>query len=173
MKVYVTVNTLAADRELSSVEKIVRDINRAGADAVIVADLGVARLIREVCPELPIHASTQMTVHNLEGVKRMAELGFTRVVLARELSREEIKYICKESPVELEVFVHGALCMSYSGQCLLSSAIGGRSGNRGLCAQPCRLPFKVQNGTGHDLSLKDLSIISNISLQIKLLSESI
>ncbi len=164
VKVYVTVNTLANDRELSSVEKICRDINRSGADAVIVADLGIARLIREVCPELPIHASTQMTVHNLEGVKKMAELGFTRVVLARELSREEIKYICKESPIELEVFVHGALCMCYSGQCEMSAVIGKRSGNRGLCAQPCRMQYKLgERGTvAYPLSLRDLCLADYI-----------
>ena len=164
VKVYVTVNTLAADREFSAVEKVVRDINRSGADAVIVADLGVARLIREVCPELPIHASTQMTVHNLEGVKRMAELGFTRVVLARELSREEIRHICKESPVELEVFVHGALCMCYSGQCEMSAVIGQRSGNRGLCAQPCRMQYKLgeRGGASYPLSLRDLCLADYI-----------
>ena len=160
VKVYVTVNTLANDRELSSVEKVCRDINRSGADAVIVADLGIARLIREVCPALPIHASTQMTVHNLEGVRKMAELGFTRVVLARELSREEIRHICKESPIEIEVFVHGALCMCYSGQCEMSAVIGKRSGNRGLCAQPCRMQYKLgERGTvAYPLSLRDLCL---------------
>ncbi|MBQ5778072.1 MAG: U32 family peptidase, partial [Oscillospiraceae bacterium] len=165
VKVYVTVNTLVNDREMSAVEKIVRDINRAGADAAIVADLGVARLIREVCPHLPIHASTQMTVHNLDGVKKLAELGFSRVVLARELSREEIKKICEESPVELEVFVHGALCMCYSGQCEMSAVIGKRSGNRGLCAQPCRMNYKLgeRGGEAYPLSLKDLCLADYIT----------
>lgn len=164
VKVYVTVNTLVNDREIKAVEKVCREINRAGADAVIVADLGVARLIREVCPALPIHASTQMTVHNLEGVRKMAELGFTRVVLARELSREEIRKICKESPVELEVFVHGALCMCYSGQCEMSAVIGKRSGNRGLCAQPCRMQYKLgERGAGsYPLSLRDLCLADYI-----------
>jgi len=165
VKIYVTVNTLARDRELKSVEKICRDINRAGADAVIVADLGVARLIREVAPELPIHASTQMTVHNIEGVKYLASLGFSRVVLARELSREEILRVCRESPIELEVFVHGALCMCWSGQCEMSAVIGRRSGNRGLCAQPCRLQYTLGEapvGT-YPLSLKDLCLADFIT----------
>jgi len=164
VKVYVTVNTLVNDREMKAVEKVCREINRAGADAVIVADLGVARLIREVCPALPIHASTQMTVHNLEGVRKMAELGFSRVVLARELTREEIKKICKESPVELEVFVHGALCMCYSGQCEMSAVIGQRSGNRGLCAQPCRMQYKLgeRGGSSYPLSLRDLCLADYI-----------
>ncbi len=165
VKVYVTVNTLVNDREMTAVEKVCRDINRAGADAVIVADLGVAKLIREVCPDLPIHASTQMTVHNIEGVRRLAELGFTRVVLARELSREEIKKICKESPVKLEVFVHGALCMCYSGQCEMSAVIGQRSGNRGLCAQPCRMQYKLgeRGSVAYPLSLSDLCLADYIT----------
>ncbi len=162
--VYVTVNTLASDREMEDVEKLVREINRAGVDAAIVADLGIARLIREVCPTLPIHASTQMTVHNIEGVRALSELGFSRVVLARELSRDEIKKICKESPVEIEVFVHGALCMCYSGQCEMSAVIGRRSGNRGLCAQPCRMEYKMsENGAAtYALSLSDLCLADYI-----------
>ena len=123
----------------------------------------IAKLIREVCPDLPIHASTQMTVHNLDGVRRLAEIGFTRVVLARELSREEIKKICKESPVELEVFVHGALCMCYSGQCEMSAVIGQRSGNRGLCAQPCRMQYSLGGRMDdYPLSLKDNCLIQHI-----------
>lgn len=164
VKVYVTVNTLARDREMAEVEKICRSINNAGVDAVIVADLGVARLFREVAPDLPLHASTQMTVHNLAGVKQLAELGFTRAVLARELTRDEIRAICKESPIELEVFVHGALCMCYSGQCEMSAVIGSRSGNRGLCAQPCRMQYKLGEGLGgtYPLSLKDLCLADYI-----------
>ena len=165
VKVYVTVNTLATDRELKSVEKICRDINRAGVDAVIVADLGVAHLFREVAPDLPLHASTQMTVHNIEGVRYLASLGFTRVVLARELSREEIRAIAEESPVELEVFVHGALCMCWSGQCEMSAVIGRRSGNRGLCAQPCRMQYKLGENSPecYPLSLSDLCLADYIT----------
>lgn len=164
VKVYVTVNTLARDREMARVEEVCREINRAGADAVIVADLGIARLFREVAPDLPLHASTQMTVHNLDGVKYLASLGFTRAVLARELSREDIKAICKESPIELEVFVHGALCMCWSGQCEMSAVIGQRSGNRGLCAQPCRLQYKLteMGDSVYALSLKDLCLADYI-----------
>ncbi len=165
VKVYVTVNTLITDREAERVEALAREINRAGADAVIVADFGVARIFREVAPELPLHASTQMTVHNLDGVRHLASLGFSRVVLARELSREEIRHICKESPVELEVFVHGALCMCYSGQCEMSAVIGRRSGNRGLCAQPCRMQYKLgeTGATAYPLSLRDLCLADYIT----------
>ena len=126
-------------------------------------DLSIVSLVREYFPDFPIHASTQMTVHSLDGVIMAEKLGVKRVVLARELSEKEIKYICDNSNIEIEVFVHGALCMCLSGQCYLSSMLGGRSGNRGLCAQPCRLPFAVKNGTGHDLSLKDMSYIEHIS----------
>ncbi len=160
VKVYVTLNTLATDRELSAVERICRVINRAGADAAIVADMGVARLVREVAPDLPIHGSTQMTVHSLGGVMHLHSCGFSRVVLSRELNGAEIAYICKNSPIEIEVFVHGALCMCYSGQCQMSAVIGRRSGNRGLCAQPCRLPYTLDesmHGT-YPLSLKDLCL---------------
>ncbi len=165
VKTNITLNTLLTDRELARAEEIVKQINRIGADAVIVADWGLARMIRQVAPELPIHASTQMTIHSLDGVKYAAEHGFSRVVLSRELSREQISYICKNSPVEIEVFAHGALCMCYSGQCYLSGVIGGRSGNRGLCAQPCRLPyqFNEKGRQGHPLSLKDLCLAENLS----------
>ncbi len=160
VKVYVTLNTLATDRELSEVERICRIISRAGADAVIVADMGIARLVREVTPDLPIHGSTQMTVHSLGGVMHLHSCGFTRVVLSRELNGAEIAYICKNSPIEIEVFVHGALCMCYSGQCQMSAVIGPRSGNPGLGAQPCRPPITVDesmHGT-YPLSLKDLCL---------------
>ena len=112
-----------------------------GVDAVLVQDLGVLRMLRQTVPDLPVHASTQMTVHSLDGVKQCADLGMSRVVLSRELSRDQIEYICARSPVEIEVFAHGALCMCYSGQCFFSSVIRGRSGNRGLCAQPRRLKY--------------------------------
>jgi putative protease len=156
VKIYVTFNTLASDRELGAVAEQAKIACRYGADAFIVQDLGVMRAIRQATPEVPVHASTQMSIHNLEGVKLAAAMGLSRVVLARELSRSEIAYICKYATIETEVFVHGALCMSYSGQCYMSAVIGRRSGNRGLCAQPCRLNYATG---GHDseylLSLKD------------------
>ena len=148
--VHVTVNTAVDDTELSGLADYLRFLEDAGADAVLVQDLGVARLAREVAPGLPLHASTQMTVHNLAGVQALEDLGFSRVVLSREMSLAEIREICAESNVEIEVFAHGALCVCYSGQCLMSSMIGGRSGNRGRCAQPCRLPYELVNENGED-----------------------
>ena len=159
-KVYLTLNTLASDAELKNdVQCAVRDACQAGIDALIIQDMGVFRLAKMCAPTMPLHASTQMSVHTLAGVKQLAELGFTRAVLARELSLDEIEYIVKNSPIEIEVFVHGALCMCVSGQCLMSAMLGSRSANRGLCAQPCRLPFAAPDGTGNDLSLKDLSAV--------------
>ena len=131
-KVYLTLNTLLTDRELPQAADFALEASSLGADAVLVQDMGVLRMVRQVAPDLPVHASTQMTVHNLDGVKMVADLGMTRAVLSRELSRDQIEYICQHSPIEIEVFAHGALCMCYSGQCFLSSVIGGRSGNRGL-----------------------------------------
>ncbi|MBO5943755.1 MAG: U32 family peptidase [Clostridia bacterium] len=162
VKVHITLNTLIKDSELNKVFEAIRKIAEFGADAVIVQDLSVAKAVREICPELPMHTSTQMSVGTLDGLYELKELGFSRAVLPRELSFSEIEYLCKHSPIELEIFIHGALCMCVSGQCLMSAVLGSRSGNRGLCAQPCRLPFKAQNGTGHDLSLKDLSLITHI-----------
>lgn len=158
VKTNVTFNILALDRELEAAMEDVRFLNEAGADALIVQDLGVARLIREHAPDLPLHASTQMTIHNLDGALAAKKLGFSRVVLSRECTLEQIREITARAGVETEVFVHGALCMCYSGQCYLSSVIGRRSGNRGLCAQPCRLPYGYDGGRkGYPLSLKDLS----------------
>lgn len=162
VKVHITLNTLIKDGELNKVFEAIRKIAEFGADAVIVQDLSVAKAVREICPELPMHASTQMSIGTLDGLYELKELGFSRAVLPRELSFSEIEYLCKHSPIELEIFIHGALCMCVSGQCLMSAVLGSRSGNRGLCAQPCRLPFKVEKGTGHDLSLKDLSLITHI-----------
>ena len=163
VKTYVTMNTLVTDRELVRAKELVKKLSDLGADALIVQDLGMARLIRAVAPDLPIHASTQMTVHNLAGVLACAKLGFTRVVLSRDLPLKEIEFICKRSPAEIEVFVHGALCMCYSGQCYLSAAIGGRSGNRGLCAQPCRMQYSFQGSApGYPLSLKDASMAQHL-----------
>lgn len=162
VKVHITLNTLIKDCELSSVVDTIEKICTCGADAIIIQDLGVARLVREICPQIEMHASTQMSTGTLDGLKMLHELGFSRAVLPRELSFDEIEYLAKHSPIDLEVFIHGALCMCVSGQCLMSAVLGSRSGNRGLCAQPCRLPFKAENGTGHDLSLKDLSLIEHI-----------
>jgi len=140
---YVTMNTLVFDEELEAVERAIRACAAAGVDAVIVQDLGVAKLARAIAPELPVHASTQMTCTDASSVELAKELGATRVILARELSLEEIAKIRAGTDVEVEVFVHGALCISYSGQCLTSEAIGGRSANRGACAQACRLPYEL------------------------------
>ncbi len=159
VKTYVTFNILMTDRELTDAIKEIELYTKVGVDALIVQDLGAARLIREVSPKLPIHASTQMSIHDLDGAITASKLGFERVVLARELPREDIAYICKNSPIGVEIFLHGALCMCYSGQCYMSGVIGGRSGNRGLCAQPCRLDY---NG-GHPLSLKDLSLAEHLT----------
>ena len=162
-KVNLTLNTLLTDRELPSAAELAAHASDIGVDAVIVQDLGVVRMLRQSFPDLPIHGSTQMTVHSLDGVKLCADLGMTRVVLGRELSRDQIAYICRNSPIEIEVFGHGALCMCWSGQCFFSSVIGGRSGNRGMCAQPCRLNYGW-NGKAdeHPLSLKDLSMAGHL-----------
>ncbi len=163
VKTYVTVNTLVTDRELLRAKELIGKLSELGADAVIVQDLGMARMIRTLAPDLPLHASTQMTLHNLGGVLAAEKLGFSRVVLSRELPLKEIAFICKRSPLEIEIFVHGALCMCYSGQCYLSSAIGGRSGNRGLCAQPCRMAYSYFGGSlVYPLSVKDLSLARHL-----------
>ncbi len=162
VKVHVALNTLVKDTELASVHAALQMICACGVDAVIVQDLAVAALVRECAPALPMHASTQMTVHNLSGVRALEKLGFSRVVLARELTLEEIEHIAKHTDLEVEVFIHGALCMSSSGMCYLSSLLGQRSGNRGLCAQPCRLNFQCA-GREHALSLKDLSAIPHMT----------
>jgi len=143
MKGYVTLNTLVFSSELADIEQTVRDLVRAGADAVLVQDLGLVRLIREICPDLSIHASTQMTLTSAEGMEVARQLGVERVVAARELSLDEIRRIHEQTDIPLEVFVHGALCVAYSGQCLTSESLGGRSANRGVCAQACRLPYEL------------------------------
>ena len=161
VKVHLTLNTLVSDREMVQAADVIRTAAAFGIDAFIVQDLGMVALCREIAPEVAIHASTQMSIHSLEGVQQAAELGVTRVVLARELPREELAHICRRSPVEIEVFVHGALCMCYSGQCYLSSVIGRRSGNRGQCAQPCRLPYGYGRfePSRYPLSLRDNCLI--------------
>ena len=162
--VHLTVNTLTTDREQRQLEELIRLAARAGVDAFIVQDPGTVRLCRQMAPTVAVHASTQMGIHNLDGVKQAAALGCSRVVLARELSRKEIAYICKHSPIEIEVFVHGALCMCYSGQCYFSSVIGRRSGNRGQCAQPCRLPYGYERQENkYPLSLKDNCMVSYLN----------
>ena len=156
VKVFVAVNTLMSDEELPAALDYLKFLYEAGADAVILQDLGLARLARKALPDLELHASTQMTVHNLAGVEYLRELGFARIVLAREVTLDQMKYIKDKSPAELEVFVHGALCISYSGQCLMSSLIGGRSGNRGRCAQPCRLTYSLVDHKGRVVSDQEI-----------------
>ena len=158
--VHLTLNTLVSDKELGDVTALIRQAALSGVDAFIVQDLGVARLCKQIAPGVAIHGSTQMTVHSLDGVLFCAGMGMSRVVLSRELSREDIRYITQNSPIEIEVFAHGALCMSYSGQCYLSCAIGGRSGNRGRCAQPCRQSYGYSRWENrHPLSLKDNCLV--------------
>lgn len=161
VRVYITLNTLVTDRELPQWLHSLDAVAAAGVDGVLVQDLGLAKIIRQRYPTLPLHASTQMTIHNLAGARLLEEMGFAQVVLARELSKEEIAAICAGTSLRCEVFVHGALCMSVSGQCYLSSVLGERSGNRGRCAQPCRLDFK-SHGRGYALSLKDLTLTDRL-----------
>ena len=166
VKVHVTLNTLVYGRELPGLADAVRAVAEAGADAVISDDLATAQLIKSIAPTLHLHGSTQMSIHTPEGARELAELGYDRVILARELSLQEIREVCAASPIEVEVFIHGALCMSVSGQCMMSAFLGGRSGNRGACAGPCRLPFDAspalrpgKPGKACHLSLKDMDLI--------------
>ena len=161
--VHLTLNTLVSDREIDECIELIRHAATNGVDAFIVQDLGVLQLCRKIAPTVPVHGSTQMTVHSLPGVMLCAAWGMSRVVLSRELGWDEIRYICKNSPIEIEVFAHGALCMSYSGQCYLSSAIGGRSGNRGRCAQPCRQCYGYSRRENkYPLSLKDNCLVAHL-----------
>ena len=159
VKLYVTLNTLIEDREMADAVDYAAELYKIGIDALIIADVGAIAAIRRYVPNLELHASTQMSVHNVLGSDAATEMGVTRVVVARELSLENIKTIVNSAKAEIEVFLHGALCVCHSGQCLFSSMIGGRSGNRGECAQPCRLPY---NGGKYPLSLKDLSLANHI-----------
>lgn len=165
VKVHVTLNILIKNEEFENAVKLAIKVYNFGADAIIIQDLGLLEYLIKNYPEIPVHASTQMTTHNLTGVKQLENMGVQRVVLSRELSINEIKNICKNTKVEIETFIHGALCICYSGQCLFSSIIGGRSGNRGLCAQPCRLPYTLIDESnsildkGHLLSPRDLNAI--------------
>ncbi len=164
VKVYLTMNTLLYDRERTDYLRAAETAANLGVDALIVADLGGAAALRGALPSLPLHASTQMSAHNADAGHRLAELGFSRMVVARELSREALSRIVARSPIEVEAFVHGALCVCHSGQCLFSSLVGGRSGNRGECAQPCRLPYRAADGgkESYPLSLKDLSLAAHV-----------
>ena len=163
VQVHLTLNTLVSDRETQDLIELIRHAATSKVDAFIVQDLGVVQLCRQIAPHIPIHGSTQMTVHSLPGVLMCAAWGMSRVVLSRELNREEIRYICANSPIEIEVFAHGALCMSYSGQCYMSAMIGGRSGNRGRCAQPCRQSYGYTHWENkYPLSLKDNCLVKEL-----------
>ncbi len=162
VRVYLTLNTLVGDSELETAYDAISSACEANVDALILQDTGLAAMVRRVSSSMPLHASTQMSVQSIEGVRVLEKLGFSRVVLPRELSEKEIMAISSQTDTELEYFVHGALCMCVSGQCLMSSVLGGRSGNRGLCAQPCRLPFGINSKGGNNLSLKDLSLVDEL-----------
>ena len=166
VKVYLALNILFKDNELQSALDVVAEANNIGVDAFIVQDLGLAYLIKTHYPSVELHASTQMAVHNLEGVKVLEKLGFSRVVLARETSKDEIKRISQNSNIEIEFFVQGALCVSFSGNCYMCSHLVNKSGNRGLCQQFCRLPYTFESNnvkkSGYLLSAKDISMIDNL-----------
>ncbi len=165
VKVYLTVNIEVKDSEMPEVIELLGFLNGHGVDGVIVQDLGIAAIIHESFPDLPLHGSTQMSIHHASALPLLKQLGYKRIVTAREMNRQELREFCRQAQqldIEVEHFVHGALCMCVSGQCLLSSLIGQRSGNRGLCAQPCRLPFAASGGSGHDLSLKDQSLFAYV-----------
>ncbi len=166
VKVYLTLNILISDNEIENAYNLAKEAYLLGIDGIIIADLGLIRLLHSSIPDLPLHASTQMTVYDKESLKALKELGIKRVVAAREMSKKELSALCEEGKklgIEIEVFVHGALCMCLSGQCLMSAVLGGRSGNRGLCAGPCRLPFKDDFGFENVLSLKDLSLLDYVN----------
>ena len=162
-KVYVTLNTLVNDREITQAVESARLASELGADGIIIQDLGLAYAIRQALPDIPLHASTQMSIHNLAGVEAAAEMGMTRAVLARELSLEQIKFITQHASIETEVFVHGALCFCQSGQCYMSALIGRRSGNRGMCAQPCRMQYSLGGRMDdYPMSLKDNCLVDRL-----------
>ena len=165
VKVYQTINIMVHGRELTELIRAAERSAEIGVDAFIVSDLGAASLIHAHLPEMPLHASTQMSIHNSDGARLLADYGFSRVVPARELSKENIRSLVENNPLEVEIFIHGAMCVSHSGQCLFSSLVGGRSGNRGLCAQPCRLPYSCADqrvGDKYPLSLKDMSLAGHV-----------
>lgn len=162
VRVHLALNTLIGDKELKTYEEAVVKAAEAGVDALIIQDIGAARIARSVCPEMELHASTQLTACNSYDVDALSKMGFSRIVLARELSMEEIRHIRENTDAELEAFVHGALCISFSGKCLMSSFIGGRSGNRGMCAQPCRQKYTLGAKDGYFLSPRDLCLADNL-----------
>ncbi len=161
--IHFTLNTLLLDKDIKKWVQTAQNAARAGIDAFIVQDLGGADLLKRICPDVPLHASTQMTIHHTDAARALKALGFSRIVLARELTKEQIHTIRQNVEIELEVFAHGALCVCYSGQCLMSSLLGGRSANRGACAQPCRLPYRLNGKTGYFLNLKDLCLVDQLS----------
>ncbi|MBQ8510087.1 MAG: U32 family peptidase [Clostridia bacterium] len=164
VKTNITFNTLIHEREIPDALRFAEQLANLGADALIVADLGLASLIHRYFPELPLHASTQAAGHNAAAAVELQKLGFSRMVAARELSMEDFAILCRESPIETEMFIHGAICVSQSGQCLASAMIGGRSGNRGECAQPCRLPYRSGSGAEtYALSIKDMCLAGHIT----------
>lgn len=177
VKTNLTLNTLITDSEFADAVLLAKKAYEFGIDAIIVQDLGLGKYLIDNFPNLEVHASTQMSVHNLEGVLELEKLGFSRVVLSREVPINEIEYIRNNCKVDLEIFIHGALCISYSGQCLFSSLVGGRSGNRGKCAQPCRLPYELIEKNSKDentidkgylLSPRDLCSLENLPTLVKL-----
>ena len=172
VKTHLTLNILIKNNEFDDAIKLVEFAYNSGIDAVIIQDLGLAKKVIELFPDLEVHSSTQMTIYNLDGAKKIKELGFSRCVLARELTINEIENICKNTDIDIEVFIHGALCISYSGQCLMSSMIGGRSGNRGRCAGTCRLPYTllkdgIEQEKGYLLSSKDVCTLDILPELIK------
>ena len=164
VRLHVAVNILILDREMKRALEYIKDLYLCGVDAIICADMGLAREIHRHFPDLELHASTQMSGHNSDAAKLLSDMGFSRMVCAREMSREDIFTLCKNSPIDIEMFIHGAICVCHSGQCLMSSLIGGRSGNRGLCAQPCRMQY---NGS-YPLSIKDMCLASHITEILRL-----
>ena len=169
VRVHAALNILVYESELPALADAIRCAARAGVDALIVDDLATSALAKRIAPDLPLHGSTQMSIHTPEGARQLADMGFERAILARELSLEEIRAICQASPIETEIFIHGAMCMAVSGQCMMSAFLGGRSGNRGACAGPCRLPFDAgdlrpgQPGKACHLSLKDMDLIPHMA----------
>ena len=165
VKTYVTLNTRLFDAELYDALKLAATLYEYGATALIVADMGIATLIKKHIPDLEIHASTQLSGHSVLDAEALSMAGFTRMVCHREITRDGLFELCKNSPIEIEMFIHGAYCVSFSGQCLMSAVMGGRSGNRGECAQPCRQPYTKpgEKGKNYPISLKDMCLASHIT----------